>query len=609
MKKSIVFVLLLIFFPLMVFSANVNPSLYTGSSKQLLDKYQKLLISLKTPKNSDYTTQKIILYTLINVLKRPGLDLTFKPDTKKIKTQNDYLLLFQNIAKLILKNNNLNLRISNINKKLELLKNTITAEDNSSKNIITYQLQYALYKVTLQKIEKDKLYIEKNLPQWKKLLYEEFLKIKFDDKIPKKLISDYTLKYKNITNYKEKLNIEKDRFTLLNNVNSLSVIVKKLSEIEQQSDSLVLDIIDNYILIDLYYLQHSEDLTSVENKISKWIDKLQLKNNVLFANQEKSLLSYITRKKIGFIKAFFKQTENNVYSVAEVVWSFVTKPLFNIGNARISIFNLALALFIFIFGIYIGNKYKKHIKTARFSKNITLSTKTIIGNIGYYTIILITFFISLKIIGINLSSLTVILGALSVGIGFGLQNMVSNFISGIILMLENSIRIGDYIEISDTLKGVVENIQMRSTTIVTNDNIEVIIPNQTLFQNNVINWTLTEKIRRFKIPFGVAYGTDVEKVQTVVYDALKKSNLNYISDMPDKVPEIKMIAMNSSSVDFNLDVWVRGDDVVYPRRTESKFLIMIYNALYENNITIPFPQMDIHVKEPVILKRENITKE
>jgi len=609
MKKSIVFVLLFIFFPFMVFSANVNSSLYTGSSKQLLDKYQKLLISLKTPKNSDYTTQKIILYTLINVLKRPGLDLTFKPDTKKIKTQNDYLLLFQNIAKLILKNNNFNLRISNINKKLELLKNTITAEDNSSKNIITYQLQYALYKVTLQKIEKDKLYIEKNLPQWKKLLYEEFLKIKFDDKIPKKLISDYTLKYKNITNYKEKLNIEKDRFTLLNNVNSLSVIVKKLSKIEQQSDSLVLDIIDNYILIDLYYLQHSEDLTSVENKISKWIDKLQLKNNVLFANQEKSLLSYITRKKIGFIKAFFKQTENNVYSVAEVVWSFVTKPLFNIGNARISIFNLALALFIFIFGIYIGNKYKKHIKTARFSKNITLSTKTIIGNIGYYTIILITFFISLKIIGINLSSLTVILGALSVGIGFGLQNMVSNFISGIILMLENSIRIGDYIEISDTLKGVVENIQMRSTTIVTNDNIEVIIPNQTLFQNNVINWTLTEKIRRFKIPFGVAYGTDVEKVQTVVYDALKKSNLNYISDMPDKAPEIKMIAMNSSSVDFNLDVWVRGDDVVYPRRTESKFLIMIYNALYENNITIPFPQMDIHVKEPVILKKENITKE
>ena len=609
MKKRIAAVLLFILFPLIAFSANIDSSLYTGSSKQLINKYQKLLISLKTPNNTDYTTQKTILYTLINVLKYPSLNSTFKPDIKKIKTQQDYLLLFRNVAKLMLKDSNLSLKISDINKKLQLLKATITAEDNNSDNVMTYQLQYALYKVTLGKIEKNRLYLEKNLPKWKELLYKEFLKIKFDDKIPQKSINDYTVKYKKIADYKEKLNIEKDRFTLLNKTDSLSVIVEKLSKIKKQSDFLVLNIIDNYILIDLYYLQHSKDLTSVENKISEWIDKLQSNNNILFAKQEKNLLFYITRKKIGFVKAFFKQTENNVYSAAEVVWGFVTKPLFNIGNAHISIFNIVFALLIFIFGIYIGNKYKKHIKTARFSKNITLSTKTILGNIGYYTIILITFFISLKIVGINLSSLTVILGALSVGIGFGLQNMVSNFISGIILMLENSIRIGDYIEISDTLKGVVEDIQMRSTTIVTNDNIEVIIPNQTLFQNNVINWTLTEKVRRFKIPFGVAYGTDVETVQKVIYDALKKSSLNYIKNVPDKAPEIKMVAMNSSSVDFNLDVWVKGEDVVYPRRTESKFLIMIYNALYENGITIPFPQMDIHVKEPVILTRENKTKD
>jgi small-conductance mechanosensitive channel len=88
-------------------------------------------------------------------------------------------------------------------------------------------------------------------------------------------------------------------------------------------------------------------------------------------------------------------------------------------------------------------------------------------------------------------------------------------------------------------------------------------------------------------------------------EALEKSDINHIRHVPDKAPEIKMIAMNSSSVDFNLDVWVGGDDVIYPRRTESRFLIMIYKALNENGITIPFPQLDIHVKEPVVVDKKD----
>ncbi len=609
LRTSILFLVLFILASSSSFAVSVDSSLYTGTNKQLIGKYEHLLNVLNKPDNSNYDTQKTILYTLINILKYPNTSNVF--DVKKIKVANqeDYLVLFKKIAGLELQYMEIDGRIKDINKKLRVLNDAISSLDNTSKDVMTYQLQYTFYRITLKKLITEKQTFEKNFRKWSAFLYRAFLNTTFNKKIAGYAIDKKMKEYDDLNDSIEKLNIEKDRLTLLNRMDELSQINYKLSKIVQLKDLSAMDIIDDYILIELYNLKHSNSLTKTQNNIDKWIGKLSLQNNIMLAKEENSLLYYITSKKIGAFRAFMRKMENGGSHLAGMVWGFVTKPLFNIGNAHISIFNVVFALFIFIFGIYIGNKYKKHIKTARFSKNITLSTKTILGNIGYYTIILITFFISLKIIGINLSSLTVILGALSVGIGFGLQNMVSNFISGIILMLENSIRIGDYIEISDTLKGIVEDIQMRSTTIVTNDNIEVIIPNQTLFQNNVINWTLTEKIRRFKIPFGVAYGTDVEMVQKVIYDALKESSLNYIKNVPDKAPEIKMVAMNNSSVDFNLDVWVRGEDVVYPRRTESKFLIMIYNALYENDITIPFPQMDIHVKEPVVLKKENKTKD
>ncbi len=608
LRTSILFLVLFILASSSSFAVSVDSSLYIGTNRQLIGKYEHLLNVLNKPDNSNFDTQKTILYTLINILKYPNTGNIFDVKNIKVANQEDYLVLFKKIAALELQYMEIDGRIKDINKKLRVLDNAISSLDNTSKDVMTYQLQYAFYRITLKKLTTEKQTFEKNFRNWNDFLYRAFLKTTFNKKVAVYTIDKKMKEYDDLNDSIERLSIEKDRLTLLNRTDELSQIDYKLSKIVQLKDLSAMDIINNYILIGLYNLKHSNNLTKTQNNIDKWIGKLSLQNNIMLAKEENSLLYNIVSRKIGAFRAFMRRMENGSVHLAGMVWSFIKKPVFTIGGAHISIFNIFLALLVFIFGIYLGKNYQKRIKESKFSKNITLSTKTILGNVGYYVIVLITFFISLKIIGINLSSLTVILGALSVGIGFGLQNMVANFISGIILMLENSIRIGDYIEISDTLKGVVEDIQMRSTTIVTNDNIEVIIPNQTLFQNNVINWTLTEKVRRFRIPFGVAYGTDVEMVQKVVYDALKKSNLNYIKNVPDKAPELKMTAMNSSSVDFNLDVWVKGDDVVYPRRTESRFLIMIYNALYENGITIPFPQMDIHVKEPVILKRENKTK-
>lgn len=258
---------------------------------------------------------------------------------------------------------------------------------------------------------------------------------------------------------------------------------------------------------------------------------------------------------------------------------------------------IIISILIFIFGFYIGGFYKINIK--RVTQNISSinsTTRTIFSNLGYYVIIVIAFILALNVLGINLSSIGLVAGALSVGIGFGLQNIVSNFISGIILMFERSIKIGDYIELSNELRGHVTGINMRSTTINTNSNIDVIVPNQNFIQNNVINWTMNDNIRRFQIPFGVAYGTKPEKVSEVVKDAIKKSGFKDIVDNTKRHTRVIMVSMGNSSVDFELFVWIKGPETLYPKRTASRFLILVYNALYANNIEIPFPQQDLHIK-------------
>ncbi len=231
------------------------------------------------------------------------------------------------------------------------------------------------------------------------------------------------------------------------------------------------------------------------------------------------------------------------------------------------------------------------------------------ANLGYYLIVIISFFIALNILGIKLSSLALVAGALSVGIGFGLQNVVSNFVSGLILMFERSVKIGDYVEVGEHA-GYVTDISMRSTTINTNDNIDIIIPNQSFIQNNVINWTMNDNIRRFAVPFSVAYGTDVHDVMNIVKNAVTNSPLQKeIVERRDKQTQVIMTEMADSGVNLELFVWVKGKKMRQPKRTLSEFLVVIYDALYKHGIETPFPQQDIHIKSvettfPLTLHKE-----
>ncbi|TNF72837.1 MAG: mechanosensitive ion channel [Acidobacteria bacterium] len=206
-----------------------------------------------------------------------------------------------------------------------------------------------------------------------------------------------------------------------------------------------------------------------------------------------------------------------------------------------------------------------------------------------YLIIGIGFFIALAAAGIDLSNVALLAGALGVGIGFGLQDLVKNFISGLILVFERPMGVGDLIEI-DTLQGRVQQIGIRSSTIRTFDGAEVIIPNGELLAGQLVNWTLSDRHRRVSLPVGVAYGTDP---QTVIEILLGLAN-DHPEVTEDPEPAALFRGFGDSALDFELRAWIA--DFNKGLRVSSELRVAINKALAEAGIEIPFPQRDVHVK-------------
>ncbi len=207
-----------------------------------------------------------------------------------------------------------------------------------------------------------------------------------------------------------------------------------------------------------------------------------------------------------------------------------------------------------------------------------------------YTVAIIGFFIAAGAAGVKLDNLAFIFGALGVGIGFGLQDIINNFISGLILLFERPIHIGDNISVGE-LEGVVKHIGIRSSIIQTYDRSEVVVPNGRLISNEVINWTLSNQMRRLEIRVGVAYGSDPEEVMEV----LKACALRHPEVMKDPPPYVWFREFGNSSIEFRLLFF-------YPRfdggmQVRSEVAASIVRTFREKGIVIPFPQMDVHIRE------------
>jgi potassium efflux system protein len=205
-----------------------------------------------------------------------------------------------------------------------------------------------------------------------------------------------------------------------------------------------------------------------------------------------------------------------------------------------------------------------------------------------YAVLLVGFVIALGLIGFSLDRLTILLGALGVGLGFGLQNVVNNFVSGLILLFERPIRVGDRIQL-DELIGDVTRIGMRASRVRTLDGIDLIVPNADFISARVANWTLADPSRRISLPVGVAYGTPPQRV----IELLESVARAHPEVLASPQPEVLFRGFGDSSLDFELRIWTHGHLVF---RVQSDVAVAVYDALEQAGITIPFPQRDLHLR-------------
>ncbi len=588
-----------------LFSAQIDTKLFEGTVDEYYDEIAKNIdtAAKKGVRSKDITNEERALLSKLKKVSAQNVKID-EYDLKALTYKNVDIKKYQDTlaatAQLQIKqNSNKNIKTDLQAKLLTLRQNIENITEENKASLLSYQLEFAYYKIQQKNLEQRISLIQTQQKELSDVLVNtiERLKCISEAEFKRRLQTldtkiQNSLKQRNTQqNEYEKALIEDNSNTaiignILNNMNTkyqVDISEKLTLKIQQTLCSLK--------------NQSSSDFYKYTKELDSLIAEITTKNEQELFSEQINILKSIAKNELGETKLFFGTTLQESKEVLGSLKEFFTSPIFIFNERTITIFSLFKAVVLITFGFIFGIFYKRWIlKLSRKWSDLSMMSIRLASNIGYYLIVLIFIIIAISSLGIDMSSISLIAGALSIGIGFGLQTVVSNLIAGIILMFERTIRIGDTIEINDILFGTVTDMRIRSTTIKTFDNIDIIVPNSSFIQNNVINWTLEDRSRRIHIPFSVAYGTEIKDVKKAVLDALLKSDLNFIANDEDKKPDIRMTLMNSSSVDMELVVWVEWDVKLKKNSLKSDFLILIYDALRANDINIPFPQLDIHMK-------------
>jgi len=275
--------------------------------------------------------------------------------------------------------------------------------------------------------------------------------------------------------------------------------------------------------------------------------------------------------------------------------SLLNLKLFELNQTPITVTSILMFIIVLV-GFAVVSRLFRRLFLRRLLVRMGLDEGTRYNflRITHYCIMLIGCLVAFQFIGIDLSGLVVVLGLLSVGIGFGLQNITSNFVAGLILLLERPISVGDRVTIGD-IEGDVAEINMRSTTIRSLNNISIIVPNSDFISSQVVNWSHKDLKVRLDIDVGVSYDSDLEVVTQSLLEVAQE--IPQVLQTPP--PEVLLLSFGDSAWDMQLQVWI-ADPKAHPK-VRSAINCAIVLKFRQNNVEIPYPQQDLHVRSPLPL--------
>lgn len=279
----------------------------------------------------------------------------------------------------------------------------------------------------------------------------------------------------------------------------------------------------------------------------------------------------------------------------------LSTQLFELGGKNISVGSLLMALFFVVFIWWFAGFLERsvHRLTTRYADEPWKSARIhMLSRLMRYGVWVLGTLLALNSVGINLTSIALVGSALAVGLGFGLQNVFSNFASGIIILLERSLKVGDFVDLESGVRGHVREIAMRYTRVTTNDSLDILVPNSEFINGRVSNWTLDDSHRRMRVPFGVAYGTPKERVREAGLAAAKQ--VSGVVETPSMRTQVWLTEYGDNSVNYQLIIWADRQLTTHPASTHAKLMWALDDELAKRKIEIPFPQRDLHVRSGVL---------
>lgn len=282
---------------------------------------------------------------------------------------------------------------------------------------------------------------------------------------------------------------------------------------------------------------------------------------------------------------------------------------FSVGNVNISAYGIIRVLVFGILLFWLGrasNTMGKDI--IRNQKKLDVSTKEVFAKLFEVALFCVIFLLLLNIMGINLTALAVFGGAVGVGLGLGLQSIASNFISGIIILLDRSLTVGDYVELDDGSKGFVREFKMRYAVLETYDGKDILVPNEKFINSLLVNWTHKDSKQRYRIDFSVAYKTDIRSMVEIIKEAVAE-HPQVISGEDVAIefrPDCEIDSFGDSGVNMFVEFWMEGVDDGQ-NRVGGDLLLLVFETLREHDIEIPFPQREVRVINEEAIKLSNTT--
>ena len=286
-----------------------------------------------------------------------------------------------------------------------------------------------------------------------------------------------------------------------------------------------------------------------------------------------------------------------VFGLLDNVIAYLESLFIEIGNIKISAYGIVRVLIFGALLFWLGRiSNQAGQKAIRQQVHLDVGTREVFAKLYQVTLFVVIFIVLLQIMGVNITALAVFGGAVGVGLGFGLQSIASNFISGVILLLDRSLAVGDYIELADGRVGTIREMNMRSTLLETFDGKDIMVPNEQFITTSFTNWTHKNKKQRYSIEFQVAYSTDLHKLFKLLREVVS-SHPKVMSgpDLPiEEMADAEISGFGDSGVNILVEFWMEGiDDGV--NRVGGDLLLMIWDALKENQIEIPFPQREVKI--------------